>query len=173
MLPNRMVARQLSLILLTWLSISSCSRTHPTTSTEKAVEVPQFAIAVKLSVQADKRIRGMGEAVKVIAMFDGDALPGKGKYNPPMRDVFLGYHEELVDGQNVAQFKNIRVPLSDWERLADKNYFVTINTFSARKVDKNNLLDCDDPISRKIESFRDKTIEVRCWLLGEPQAPTR
>jgi len=35
-------------------------------------------------------------------MFDGDALPGKGKYNPPMRDVFLGDHEELVDGQNVA-----------------------------------------------------------------------
>ena len=63
-----------------------------------------------------------------------------------------GTSEQLVDANNVATFKNVRVPLSDWKRLGDKNYFVTVNTVSARKADKNNLLDCDDPMDRKIET---------------------
>jgi hypothetical protein len=42
----------------------------------KTVQVPHFAIAVKLSGEADKRLRSIGETVKVIAYFDGDALPG-------------------------------------------------------------------------------------------------
>ena len=97
----------------------------------------------------------------------GDPLPGQGKYNPHNRDVVLGSAERPVDANNEVRFRSVRVPLSDWNRLADKNYFVTINIVSARKADKNNLLDCDDPMSRRIESFRGKTIEVRCGLIGE------
>jgi len=100
-------------------------------------------------------------------MLDGDPLPGQGKYNPPNRDVVLGSAEKTVDANNEVRFTNVRVPLSDWNRLADKNYFVTINVFSARRADENNLLDCDDPMDRRIESFRGKTIEVRCGLIGE------
>ena len=66
--------------------------------------MPQFAIAVKLSPDAEKRLRSMHEAVKVIAYFDGDPLPGQGKYNPPMRDVYLGMDEKLGDDTNVATF---------------------------------------------------------------------
>jgi hypothetical protein len=40
------------------------------------VQVPEFSIAVKLS---------MHESVLVIAYFDGDPLPGKGKDNSPVR----------------------------------------------------------------------------------------
>ena len=115
----------------------------------------------------------MHESVKVIAYFDGDPLPGQGKYNPPMRDVYLGMDEKLVDDKNVATFDHTRVPLRDWNRLADKNYFVTINTVSARNVASNNLLDCADPISRRIETFRGRTIEVPCRLIGESNAPTK
>jgi hypothetical protein len=147
--------------------------THSATSTEKSVEVPEFSIAVKLSQAAEKRLQTLNESVLVIAYCDGNALPGQGKYNAPFRDVYLGSDERLVDGNNEAKFDHSRVPLSDWNRLSDKDYFVTINTVSARKSAKDNLLDCADPISRKIESFRGKTIEVRCWLLGEPDAPTR
>ena len=59
--------------------------------------MPRFAIAVKLSDQAERRLHSIGESLPVIAYFDGDALPGQGKYNPPNRDVFLGNDEKLVD----------------------------------------------------------------------------
>ena len=135
--------------------------------------MPEFAIAVKLSPSAEKRLSSIHESVLVIAYFDGDALPGQGKYNPPFRDVFLGDDKKLVDEKNVARFEGIRVPLADWNRLSDKNYFVTINTVSARKADEHNLLACTDPISRRIEAFRGKTIEVQCRLIGELFAPTK
>ena len=111
--------------------------------------------------------------MKVIAYFDGDALPGQGKDNSPFRGVYLGSDEKLVDGNGLAKFNNSKVALSDWNKLSDKNYFVTINTVSARKADQNNLVECDDPISRRVESFKDKTIEVRCRLIGELFEPVR
>ena len=150
--------------LLIILSTVSCSRTSAKL-TGKTVEVPPFAIAVKLSDQAEKRLRNMGETVSVAVYFDGDAVPGQGTYNAPFRDVYLGSDEKLVDGNLVASFDNIKVALKDWDRLSDKNYFVTVNTFSARKVSPNNLLHCDDPISQRIQSFAGKTIKVQCTLL--------
>ena len=128
--------------------------------------------AVELSDQAERRLHGIGETVTVIAFFDGDALPGQGRYNPPFRDVYLGSDEKLVDGNLVARFDNGSVLLSDFNRLSDKDYFVTINIGSARKADPNNLLDCADPISQRIQSFAGKTIQVKCRL-SEPSAPTR
>jgi hypothetical protein len=167
------VTAKLSLIFFTFLLVGSCSSHIAQEVTGKTVEVPHFAIAVKLSDQAEKRLHSIGESVLVIAYFDGDALPGQGKYNPPNRDVFLGNDEKLVDQNSVARFDDSRVPLSDWQRLSDKNFFITINTVSARKADKNNLLECDDPISRRIESFKGKTIEVRCKLIAEPPSPAK
>jgi hypothetical protein len=154
---------------------TSCSRTHANSqqSSGPTVDVPPFAIAVKLSPKAEVRLTSLHETVKVIALFDGDPLPGQGKYNPPNRDVFLGSDERLVDGNRVARFDRTRVPLSDWNRLSDKNYFVTINTVSARKIVSDNLLDCADPISRRIDTFRDRTIEVQCWIIGEHDAPNK
>ncbi len=104
-------------------------------------------------------------------MFDGDSLPGQGSYNAPNRDVVLGSAEKLVGQDNSAVFNGVKIPLHDWKRLSDKNYYVTINTVSARLSDKNNLLDCTEPIDQRIETFRDKTIEVSCWLIGESDAP--
>jgi hypothetical protein len=167
----KLIARRMVvLVAAACLMMASCSRTQgkPQESAGPTVDVPEFVIAVKLSPQAETRLKSIHESIEVLAMFDGDPLPGQGKYNPPNRDVVLGSAERPVDANNEARFKNVRVPLSDWNRLADKDYFVTINTFSARKADENNLLDCDDPMSRRIESFRGKTIEVRCGLIGEP-----
>jgi hypothetical protein len=156
------------------IATTSCSRTHsdPQRFSGPTVNVPHFAIAVKLSPKATERLRSLHESVIVLALFDGDPLPGQGKYNPPNRDVFLGSDEKLVDSSGVARFDNTKVPLADWNRLSDRNYFVTINLFSARKAVSNNLLDCADPIDRRIETFRDRTIEVQCRLIGEPDAPT-
>jgi hypothetical protein len=174
----------LSLGLVVCAALISCSRTRTaqravpqeTNSQEfpgPTVDVPEFAIAVKLSPSAEKQLRSIHESVLVIAYFDGDALPGQGKHNPPMRDVFLGQDEKLLDEKSVARFQRTRVALADWNRLSDKNYFVTINTVSARNAATDNLLDCADPISRRIETFAGKIIEVQCRLIGELNAPTK
>ena len=58
-------------------------------------------------------------------------------------------------------------------RLADKNYFVTINTVSARRVAKDNLLECTDPLEVKIEAVKGKTTETHCGLIGEAGSPIK
>jgi hypothetical protein len=154
------------------VAATSCSQTRPNRQelTGPTVDVPQFAIAIKLSPKAEERLRNLHETVKVISYFDGDALPGRGKYNPPMRDVYLGMSEQAVDDAYVARFEHIKVPKSDWDRLADKDFLVTINTVSARKAAANNLLACADPMSRKVSTMKGKTIEVQCSLIGEPNS---
>jgi len=157
------------------LSLAACSHkaSRQSESTGPTVSVPKFSIAVKLSPAADERLRKLGESIKVIAYFDGDPLPGQGKYNPPMRDVYLGMAERLVDSKNELRFDDVKIPQCDWNRLADKNYFVTINAVSARNVYRDNLLDCDNPISGRIAAMQDKTTDVRCSLIGEAEANTK
>jgi len=128
------------------------------------VDVPQFAIAVKLSPQAEGRLRGT--PITVAAYFDGDPLPGQGTYSAPFRDVYLGSIKRPVAQHGVATFSKVKIPRSDWERLADKNYYVTINTYSGGPADKN-LLACNDPINQRIETLRGKTIDVFCHLSEE------
>ena len=131
--------------------------------------VPEFSISVKLSETAQKKLRGMHESVLVIAYFDGDPLPGKGKDNSPMRGVVLGNDEKLVDANNVATFDDTKISQSNWNDLADKDFYVTINVVSARKASKDNLLDCDVPIGR-ISTFVGKSTQVFCGLIGERNA---
>lgn len=92
-----MMFARLSTALLGVLFATSCSRSIAKL-TGNTVEVPSFAIAVKLSDPAEKRLRSIGETVRVIAYFDGDALPGQGKDNAPFRDVYLGSDEKEVEG---------------------------------------------------------------------------
>ena len=84
------------------LAAASCSRTRgkPQEFTGSTVDVPEFAIAFKLSPQAEIRLKRIHESIEVLAMFDGDPLPGQGKYNPPNRDVMLGSSEKPVDANN-------------------------------------------------------------------------
>jgi hypothetical protein len=139
---------------------------------DTTLAVPEFAIAIKLSPQAETRLRDLHETIKILAMFDGDPLPGQGHFNAPMRDVYLGSDEKLVDANNIAKFSSTKISQRHWNQLADKDYYVTINVFSARKTYRNNLLDCGVP-ENHISTFAGKTIEVRCWLIGEPDAPSK
>jgi hypothetical protein len=139
---------------------------------DTTVAVPEFAIAIKLSPQAEKRLSDLHETIKVLAMFDGDPLPGQGHYNAPMRDVYLGSDEKLVDSNNIAKFNSTKISQRHWNQLADKDYYVTINAFSARKTFKNNLLDCGVP-DKHISTFAGRTIEVHCRLIGEPDVPEK
>lgn len=163
----RSQVRTLVLVVLGGL-IVACSQVQR----NKTIAVPQFSITVKLSETAQKKLQGIHESVLVIAYFDGDPLPGKGKDNSPMRGVVLGSDEKLVDDKNVATFADTKISQSNWNDLADKNYFVTINVVSARKSSKDNLIDCADPIDR-ISTFAGKSTKVSCRLIGERDASSQ
>jgi hypothetical protein len=153
---------------LTWAFHTKESNHAP--PSDNTVAVPTFIISIKLSPMAEAKLHDLKETILVIAYFDGDPLPGQGHYNPPFRDVYLGEGERLVDPTNVATFADTKISQSAWNRLDDKNYFVTINVVSARKHSKNNLLDCGVPIAR-ISEFKDKPTEVHCSLIVEKEAP--
>jgi hypothetical protein len=108
----------------------------------------------------------MHESMLVIAYFDGDPLPGRGKYNAPMRGVVLGSDEKLVDANDVATFSDTKISQSHWNDLSSKDYYVTVNVVSARKSSKDNLLDCANPEER-ISTFVGKSTQVSCRLIGE------
>jgi hypothetical protein len=104
--------------------------------------------------------------VLVIAYFDRDPLPEKVKNNSPMRGVVLGSDERLVGSDNVATFADTKISQGNWNDLANKDYYVTINVDSERKSSKDNLLDCDVPNGR-ISTFVGKSTQVSCKLIGE------
>ena len=133
---------------------------------DETIAVPEFSIAVKLSETAQKKLQAMHESVLVIAYFDGDPLPGREKYNAPMRGVVLGSDEKLVDANNVATFSDTKISQSHWNDLSSKDYYVTVNVVSARKSSKDNFLDCADPEER-ISTFAGKSTQVSCRLNGE------
>jgi hypothetical protein len=138
---------------------------HVAKVARQRIAVPEFSIAVKLSEIARKKLQGMHESVLVIAYFDGDPLPGKGKDNSPMRVVVLGSDRKLVGPNSIAAFADT-ISQSHWNDLADKDYYVAINVVSARRTSTDNLLDCDVPIAR-ISTFAGKSTDVLCRLIGE------
>jgi hypothetical protein len=168
----RSIAVTLVFAVMLAIAYSQHHKTPVDDYSDTTVAVPEFAIAIKLSPQAEKRLSYLHETIKVLAMFDGDPLPGQGHYNAPMRDVYLGSDEELVDANNIAIFNSTKISQRHWNQLADKNYYVTINVFSARKTFKNNLLDCGVP-DEHISTFAGRTIEVHCRLIGEPDVPEK
>jgi hypothetical protein len=161
----------LALIIVSGLTVgcssSQVQRDKATSeANDKTMVVPEFSIAVSLSETAQNKLQATHESVLVIAYFDGDPLPGKGKDNSPMRGVVLGSDEKLVDANNVATFSGTKVSQSSWNDLSSKDYYVTINVVSARKSSKENLLDCADPIDR-ISTFAGKSTQVSCRLINE------
>ena len=155
-----------ALVLTCAALIGDCRPRKSKYPRDMTVPVPQFSIAVTLSENARQRLESMHESVLVIAYFDGDPLPGQGRDNAPFRDVFLGNDQKLIDDKNVATFDTTKVSQSNWSRLANKDYFVTINVVSARKASKNNLLFCGVPENR-LSTFAGKTTEVSCDLIDE------
>jgi hypothetical protein len=141
---QRSCVQKLALVIVSGLTLA-CStpqvQRDKTASevSDKTMAVPEFSIAVKLSKAAQNTLQEKHESVLVIADFDGDPLPGKGKDNSPMRGVVLGADEKLVDANNVATFSGTKISQGGWNDLASKDYYVTINVVSARKSSKNNL----------------------------------
>jgi hypothetical protein len=104
----------------------ACSKPKPSwqrgsneDAADKTVAVPEFSILIRLSERAQKELQSAHEGVLVPAMFDGDPLPGQGRYNPPNRDVYLGNDEKAADAKPVATFATTKISQSGWNRLSN------------------------------------------------------
>lgn len=151
---NLLKTLRLLLNILIVLLLCSCAPSE---------QVPEFAVAVKLTPDAETRLKTLNESIIVAAYLDGDGMSEPGTNTAPFRNVYLARFNQEVNSMRVAQFKGKRVSGKDINRLSDKNYYVTINVFSARKAVNNNILKCDVPIER-IENIKNKILEVHCDL---------
>lgn len=131
---------------------------------DQSVEVPQFAVSVKLSKAAEQRLRSLNESVIVMAQFWGDGKPESAEST---RRIDLGTEGEPIDKTNVVEFKDAKVLHDSWKRLSDKNYSVAIYAVSVGKnSDARNILHCSIPVDR-IDDVKGKTVELSCSLEEE------
>jgi hypothetical protein len=151
--------------------IKGFAQRKPDSKKTATLPVPPFIIQAELSNTAEEKLHQLHEGITVLAMFDGDALPAYRKDNAPMRDVVLGSDEIPADGEHIAAFTNAHISQIDWTHLSDKNYFLTINIFTSRKANPNNLLDCQVPEDH-LSKFANKTTVVKCKLIGESDTPS-
>jgi hypothetical protein len=131
---------------------------------DQSVEVPQFAVSVKLSKAAEQRLQSLNESVIVMAQFWGDGKPESAESTTR---IDLGAEGEPVNKTNVVEFKDAKVLLDSWKRLSDKNYSVAIYAVSVgRNPDARNILHCSIP-ARRIDDVKGKTVELSCSLEEE------
>lgn len=130
-------AMKLILTILTAIFLTGCAQ---------KVQVPEFAVAVKLTKKAETQLHALNESVRVAAYLDGDGISLPWEHTAPFRNIILGSFSEDVNEKNIARFRGKTISSLTMKRLYDKDYFVTINVFSAGKAVKGNILRCDVPI---------------------------
>lgn len=85
---------------------------------DDSIEVPPFAVSVKLSRAAEEGLRSMNAPVSVGA-YIYDSAPGE---NGEWR--VLASEGKRVNKSKV-EFSGLRLPLKAWQRLSDKDYLQT------------------------------------------------
>jgi len=121
-----------------------------------SVEIPWFEIELKLSEEAEKKLKDGNETIIVKAFFDGitniESIPKKYKRKYKDRIDYKGifggglhltqHSIELTD-KRLARFENIRFSKELYDLLDNKDILLLINVFSGRRSSMNNLLDFD------------------------------
>lgn len=108
-----------------------------------SIILPEFEIELKLSENAEKKLKAEKESVIVAAYFSG--IPKdttKADYLKYGRISIGSFRVELFD-KRVAKFENVKISKDAFELLSDKNFEVLINIASGRRVSSLNLLSTD------------------------------
>lgn len=120
-----------------------------------SVILPEFEIELKLSENAEKKLKTDKESIIVQAYFSG--IPK----DTTLADYIMwgkirigSYKVELFD-KRVARFVNVKISKDALELLSDKDFEVLINIFTGRRASSSNLLDTDI-LQDGIESIKAK-----------------
>jgi hypothetical protein len=121
-----------------------------------------FTVDVSLSPKAAAELSARKEAIIVSAMYEGNAIAAKQKYEV---DGPLGLGDEQViipaaGGRAVITGGKVIVKRIGWVKRFD----VLINVYSARRSDPNNLLDCGI-FEDSVKKAQEKPIPISCKLI--------
>lgn len=132
-----------------------------------SVKVPTFTLDVSLSSAASKKLTDDKETIIFDIVFTGDP---KNRQDPNISEdgmYTIGqYRRELPVGTTRITVRDAKVSGARLAGLRNDNYFVSVNTYSGRRSNKNNLLSVDY-LYKDIETLAGKNIALNAKLITE------
>jgi hypothetical protein len=108
-----------------------------------SVILPEFEIEIKLSENAEKKLKTDKESIIVQAYFSGIPIDTTMADYIKWGKISIGsYRIELFD-KRIARFENVKISKDEFQLLSDKNFEVLINVFTGRRTTSSNLLNTD------------------------------
>ena len=108
-----------------------------------SVTIPEFEIEIKLSENAEKKLKSEKESVIVQAYFSGRPKDTTLTEYIKQGEINIGASKIELFDKRIARFKNVKISKDEFELLSDKNFEVLINVFSGRRTSPDNLLDME------------------------------
>ncbi len=131
-----------------------------------SVLIPDFEIEVRLSPNAEKKLKDDKETVIVSAMFSG--IPKDTTSEDYQGQIGIKNYNIELTGQRIGQFTKIKFHRSILDKLADNDIYLLINVYSGRRSTENNLLDCEI-LEDKMSVIKGKKFILKGKLIGEDQ----
>jgi len=144
---------------------------HPDEDSKKVVEqeemtVPAFKIDLALSEKAVEKLQKSKETIMIDVSFSGELkASSKMEVSEDGQFYIANASREIKPGQ-VANFDDIVIPIKILNELKNKDFEVSVNVYSGRKVFKNNILSTLGAFG-KISEFKNKKITIEGKLIEE------
>lgn len=130
--------------------------------------LPAFSVEVTLSSRAAARLLAASEEIIVSASYYGDATQAARRRANTMGWINLAARKVTLPGRGgTARFPAVPVSPAQLDGIVDRTPQLLINVVSARRTNRDNLLDCgifQDPVALAAEA----PIRIACKLIGEP-----
>ena len=146
---------------------AASAQTPSTSAGQSAAASPAaFIVAVSLSPLATTRLAN-GEGIVVNAMIAGPATAARQGDADEMGEIDLGSEQVTADGRpgpiqiTGAEYQPDRLSWIEGPPM------VTVNIYTARRTDPDNLITCDPFITGPLEQIGGRTHRVECRLISE------
>ncbi|GEM_PF-722740 len=131
-----------------------------------SILIPSFEIEVKLSKNAEEKMKTDKESVIVQAYFSGQPKDTTSEEYLKFGKIGIGDSRIELWDSRIAKFTNVKLSKKEFDKLSSPNFEVLINVFSGRHSSTNNLLSCDI-LQAKIDSIKGKKYLLNGKLIGE------
>ncbi len=134
-----------------------------------SIEIPSFEIALKLSENAEEKLKKDKETIIVKAIFYGNPIENLPEKYRHLNDEIIGglmlltHSIELTDSR-IVKFENLKFSKKLYPLLEDKDIRLLINVVSGRKSTDLNLLGCHS-LQGRISKIKNKRFIIKGRLL--------
>jgi hypothetical protein len=144
----------------------------PTTDTSMfkvigdSVQLPAFQVAIRLSANAEERLRTDKETIKVSAEFYGLPEDTTKVVDLDDSDNKLGSTDRELSTERLARFEGCKISKDIYDSWKLTDMLIEINVFSGRRSTGDNLLDCGN-IQEKLSLLMVQTDTIQGKLITE------